>query len=175
MDIIPNSIELGTSKNAIVFIGLPGSGKTTYIRNSISGYNIVSADTIKEAHPEYSDANPSTLHEWSVIEAEVQMEILSNCNLPICMDSGGVNNSYSLRIINMLKSKGYQVTLIHMDTPLSVCLERNRSRARHVPEEAIIEKSKRINQCAEKQKKIVDSYLKIEYNETTNLSKVIVH
>ena len=163
MDIIPNSIELGTSKNAIVFIGLPGSGKTTYIQNKIHGYTIVSADLIKAAHPQYTIANPSSVHEWSVREAEVQMEVLAKFGAPICMDSGGVNNSYSVRIINMLKSNGYLVTLVHMDTPLSVCLERNRSRDRHVPEEAIIEKSKKISQCVEEQKKIVDTYLKIEY------------
>jgi hypothetical protein len=31
---------------------------------------------------------------------------LSDKGVDICMDSGGVNNSYSLRIMNMLKSKG---------------------------------------------------------------------
>jgi hypothetical protein len=37
---------------------------------------------------------------------------LSDKGVDICMDSGGVNNSYSLRIMNMLKSKGYNLTCL---------------------------------------------------------------
>lgn len=40
-------------KEAILFIGLPGSGKTTYIeKNYKSGYIKVSADDFKEARPD---------------------------------------------------------------------------------------------------------------------------
>ena len=51
------------------------------------------------------------------------------------MDSGGVNNSYSLRIINMLKIKGYRIILIYMDTPLNVCLKRNKLRYQQIPDD----------------------------------------
>jgi predicted kinase len=150
-------------KKAILFIGLPGSGKTTYINENIKGYYIVSADQIKMLHPQYTHANTETLHEWSVREAEIQMQILSDDATNICMDSGGVNNSYSLRIINMLKDKGYHIEIIFIDTPLDVCLERNRGRDRQVPESAIIDKSKKIYECAEKQKTIADNFKHIIY------------
>lgn len=81
------------------------------------------------------------------------------------MDSGGVNNSYSLRIINMLKTKGYYVKIIHIDTPLDICLERNRNRERFVPEQAIIEKSYKIDSCVEKQRNIADEYIKIFFEK----------
>ena len=150
-------------KKAILFIGLPGSGKTTYIKNKITGFEIVSADEIKYQHPDYDPFHPEITHQWSVVEAERFMNDYSDLGMDICMDSGGVNNSYSLRIINMLKSKGYHVELIHMDTPLDVCLIRNRERGRVVPEQVVLDKSKKIDNCVEKQKAIVDTYTHVKY------------
>lgn len=146
-----------------LFIGLPGSGKTSFISENINDCQIVNADDIKETHPDWDLSNPEEVHAWSVIEAEKLMNEYSDSGIDICMDSGGVNNRYSLRIINMLKSKGYYVRIIHMDTPLEVCLERNRIRERRVPEDDIIRKSKMINDCVEKQKLIADEYVKIEF------------
>lgn len=93
------------------------------------------------------------------------MNEYSDLGVNICMDAGGVNNRYSLRILKMLKSKGYYVKIIHMDTPLEVCLSRNRNRNRIVPEESIIEKSKMIDMCVERQKEIADEYVKIKYGK----------
>jgi predicted kinase len=152
-------------KRAVLFIGLPGSGKSTYIKQNIFGstYQIVDADLIKEKHPDYDPNDTEKVHKWSVNEAEKQMGTLSDDGFNICMDSGGVNNSYQLRIIRMLQSKGYEVHLIHMDTPLEVCLERNRNRIRKVPEHAIIEKSEKLQSCLEKQKLIVDKFTHVVY------------
>jgi predicted kinase len=166
-------------KKAILFIGLPGSGKTTIVnRDYTEGYTIVSADIIKQSHKDYDPKDPEPLHQWSVKEAERQMSELSDKGISMCMDSGGVNNSYSLRIIGMLKNKGYHITLVYVEAPLKVCLERNRKRERKVPESAIIEKAKMIESCLEKQKAIVDEYIHIRYKKQRsilfpNLSNII--
>jgi predicted kinase len=152
-------------KKAILFIGLPGSGKSTYIRQCIFGstFCIVDADLIKELHPDYDPNDTEKVHQWSVKEAENKINELSDLSVNICMDSGGVNNSYQLRIIDMLQSKGYNVELIYMDTPVDVCLERNRKRIRKVPEHAIIEKSEKLQSCLEKQKLVVDKFTHVIY------------
>ena len=152
-------------KNSILFIGLPGSGKTTFIQNNIRDYNIVDADQIKISHPDWDPLCPELVHDWSVKKAEEEMNRLSDLGVNICMDSGGVNNRYSIRIINMLKSKGYNVELIHMDTPLDICLKRNFERDRKVPECVITDKSKMIDKCVDQQKKLVHKYRKVEYGE----------
>lgn len=153
-------------KNAILFIGLPGSGKSTYINKNIdeSKYMIVDADKLKETHPDYDSKDPQKVHQWSVKEAEREINVLSDLGYNICMDSGGINNSYQLRIINMLKSKGYHIELIHMDTPLDVCLKRNKLRDRRVPENAIIEKSTKLESCLEKQLPLVNKFTHVKYN-----------
>jgi predicted kinase len=157
------------SKNAVLFIGLPGAGKSTVVKERYSGYEIVSADTLKETHPDYDPKNPEIIHEWSVSEAEKMMGQLSDEGKDICMDSGGVNNSYSLRIMNMLKSKGYHLTLVHVDTPPHICFERNKSRERQVPEAAIFAKAQKLEDCLIKQKAIVDEFVHIPYFTNKNI------
>ena len=156
-------------KKAVLFIGLPGSGKTTIIKEQYSNYNVVSADVIKETHPDYDPKNSEKIHEWSVSEAEKQMGLLSDKGKDICMDSGGVNNSYSLRIMSMLKSKGYHLTLVYVDTPVHVCFERNKSRERQVPEAAIFDKAQKLEDCLIKQKLVVDNFIHIPYFTNKNI------
>lgn len=53
-----------------------------------------------------------------------------------------------------------------MDTPLDVCLERNRNRERQVPEDGehgVLNKALRIDECVIKQKELVDVYMQIKY------------
>lgn len=157
-------------KKAILFIGLPGAGKSSLINKTfISEYKIVSADNIKINLPGYNPLHPYLVHEESVKEAESLVDKLSDAGENICMDSGGVNNSYSIRIIKNLKAKGYHVKLMYVDTPLSVCLERNKRRERLVPEKEIIEKSMKIESCFLKQKSLCDEVEVVEYFTNKNI------
>ena len=131
-------------KKAIILMGLPNSGKTTWIKENINPtiYNIVSADDLKENHKDYDPDNVTEeLHEWSVFEAEKQVITLSDLEQNILLDGGSINNRYSVRIITMLKDKGYHITLVHVKTPYKVCIERNKLRERKVPEKAITDKA----------------------------------
>jgi predicted kinase len=150
---------------AKIFLGLPLSGKSSLINsgNYSTGYSIVSADTFKETHENYDPERAWELHEWSVDMAERQMNIESDRKVNIIMDGGGINNSYTVRIIDMLKSKGYTIVLVHLKTPLEVCLARNEKRRRKVPREEIIGKAaKEITQYY-KLSEICDKVEVIEY------------
>lgn len=154
-----------SSKKAIFFIGLPAAGKSTLIkeRKYHEDYTFVSADLIKETMPNYDPQNPHLVHEESVKLAEHAVYEAAEKGVDICMDGGGVNNSYSLRIINKVKEFGYTIHLIYIKTPLSICLERNKKRERVVPEHDIVDKFLKIEDCFNKQKLIVDTYEIIEY------------
>ena len=132
-------------KNAIILMGLPLAGKSDWINNlpkKYKDYYIVSADVYKEQHPEYDPDNAFELHNWSVKEAEIAMNTLSDVGqVDIIMDGGGINNRYTKRIINRLKKNDYHIKLVHIKTPLEVCIERNKKRTRKVPAWAIQEKS----------------------------------
>jgi predicted kinase len=155
---------------AIVLMGLPLAGKTTWIQQNVDSeiYKIVSADALKERHPDYDPENAEALHEWSVQRAEEFMNHYSK-NYNIVMDAGSINNSYTKRIILMLKSKGYFVQLVHIKTPYYICLKRNKERIRKVPEEAILKKAAKENLQFNTLIPLVNNYQVVEYYTNKNL------
>ncbi len=119
---------------AKILLGLPLAGKSTWVKSNGDGYNVVSADFYKENHPEYCPDNVTEeLHLWSTEEARKEVHELSEKYVDFIMDGGGINNSYTKKIISGLHLKGYTVELVHVKTPLEVCLERNKLRERKVP------------------------------------------
>lgn len=130
-----------------MMMGLPLAGKTVWINNNIKsypGFDVISADIFKEIHPDYNPDNVTNdIHEWSVEQVEAQAYELAENNKSFIFDGGGINNSYTKRIISKLKNKGYYIILVHIKTPYKVCLERNRQRHRKVPDHAITDKASR--------------------------------
>jgi predicted kinase len=155
--------------------GLPASGKTFYIHENhlVDNYMLVSADKIKEKMPEYSPSEAHKVHQRSVKVAEKMMYDLADNGVNMVMDGGGINNNYTIRIFNYLKEKGYEVTLIHIDTPLEKCLERNEERLErgemYVPKEAIIEKSEQLDFCLNRLKGLVDVYKQVKSKKNKTL------
>jgi predicted kinase/soluble P-type ATPase len=152
-------------KEAIILMGLPLAGKTTWIEeNKIEdSYTLISADKIKEEHPDYKAHNCEHLHEYSVKAAEDKVNELSNKNDNIVFDSGSINNSYTKRIISTLKDKEYHVKLVHIKTPYRVCIERSKIRFRKVPEQAIINKAIKEKSQYYKLLELVDETLVVDY------------
>jgi len=136
--------------NKVTFMfGLPASGKSTWIANNKQVHShVISADSIKESHKDYNPNNPEILHEWSVKQAEARLINYMEYNTEdIIFDGGGINNSYNLRLLEHCKDHKYLTKLVVLDTPAQVCLNRNRERARKVPEQAIIDKAIKFNKC----------------------------
>jgi predicted kinase len=152
-------------RNAIILMGLPLSGKTTWMNNNIdiNLYNVVSADKLIKEHPDYNPKSTYKLHEWAVSLAEKEMYKLSDLGYDIIMDAGSINNSYTLRIIKQLKEKNYNITLIHIKTPLHVCLKRLETRERQVPISNIVKKAGKEMEQFSKLKQLVDNVKVIPY------------
>jgi predicted kinase len=131
-------------KKAIFLLGLPNAGKTTWVKENVNStlYEMVSADDLKQRHPEYvPDDVTLSVHEWSVEQAEIKIGKLCQLQQNILVDSGSINNRYTIRIMTMLKKQGYEIKLVHIKTPYTVCIERNKLRDRKVPEKAITDKA----------------------------------
>jgi len=110
----------------------------------------ISADELKEAYEDYDPQNPQLVHERSVKEAEEEYNWrIAGGGEDFCFDGGGINNSYTSRMIDTAKEAGWRVTLVHIDTPLAVCLQRNAERERNVPTEDMIGKAVRLQRCLE--------------------------
>jgi predicted kinase len=136
---------------AVITFGLPSAGKTTYLNNRYgdlltnedTGVIIISADDIKKTLPSWDEKDPSKSHQESVrIARDVLFEHVERKYPYVIFDSGSINTKYSRNIFKRIKENGYEIELVYLDTPIDICLQRNKSRAFKVPEENIHEKEK---------------------------------
>lgn len=149
-------------------LGLPGSGKSSWIKeNNTFGYEVVSADEIRINHPNYNPNDPESIHEECVKLAEQRMYEISKTGESVIMDGGGINNSYTLRIINHMKQNGYFIKIVFIDTPVHICIQRNNERIkrgeRFVPNESIIDKAYRLNKSLIKLQEVSDEFINVPY------------
>jgi predicted kinase len=151
-------------KHAILMMGLPLAGKSSWINKNLpGGFTVISADAIKEAHPDYNPLRAEDLHEYSVAQAEQQLTEKIALGDDVLLDGGSINNSYTVRIIERLKAHGYHIRLVHVKTPLLVCLDRNNRRERKVPAEEIAKKSAKENAQFHRLSALVDEVEVVNY------------
>ena len=129
-------------KEAIIMMGLPLAGKSSWIEaNNTEAWRVISADQLKESHKDYNPEKAHELHEWSVKEAEQQVYSAASVNTNLIFDSGSINRNYTVRIIEHLQEQDYWIKLVHVKTPVEVCIDRMKARERKVPVEDMIDKS----------------------------------
>jgi predicted kinase len=150
-------------KTLYFMFGLPGSGKSTWIKENCKGIPCISADDIKEAMKNFNPKSPEQYHQYSVKKAEEEYRSHLKNDESFVFDSGGINNHYSARLIQEARQAGWYIKLIHMDTPLAVCLKRNAERDRNVPEDNIIEKAVKMDRCLNNLFRYSDAYIKVSY------------
>jgi predicted ABC-type ATPase len=156
---------------AIFTLGLPGSGKTSFINDLVKSQMtqtaLISADKIRVQHPLYDPKFPDKLHEECVHTAEKLVYKAANQGLDIIMDGGGINDNYTARIIKYLKEEGYYIKVYFLNTPVSTCIERNKQRIenneRFVPISAIIEKSYKLQDSITRLQALAHEFYEIKY------------
>lgn len=105
--------------------GLPCSGKSTYIKNNLINYSLVSVDKMNKKY----DAN---LYDSNKIYSMTMKDIESLINKFINDGEHHIVFEYSLmddecikNIINHAKSYDYIIEVIFINTPLNVCIDRS--------------------------------------------------
>lgn len=163
---------------AVFFIGPAGSGKSyiktkRYLRHL--DFKEVDPDAIKKTHPDYDPENPFTLHAWSKVVADSQLnKILSDgSGSPVIIDGTGRNAAGVAKKINNAKRNGYNTYLVYVYVPLEISIWRNRNRKRFVPEAKILEQSQKIGKSFQRLKgmvtkvKVIPNYEKREFSEAS--------
>lgn len=138
----------------IFLIGLPGSGKSTWLEDNSEGFEVVSADKIKieswikaNTTPPYMsldiDRFNEEFHERSVELAEEDVYKQIEAGKDVILDGGGINRSYNLRIIDEVKELNPNIEIkgVYFNVPIEVCIKRIESRDRKVPLDDIYKKN----------------------------------
>lgn len=130
--------------NAVIMVGVPGSGKST-IANEYEklGYKVLSTDKIRE---EFYTVEDQTHNDevFKILHRRIKDCVESNENFVIDATNISVKNRRGL--LNSINKKGkdlYNIIAYVMTTPIKMCKERNSSRDRVVPEDVIDRQVKR--------------------------------
>ena len=113
--------ELSAKKpHAVIFVGMPASGKTTFYRENFSSYEHVNQDTIQSRAKE---------------EKIIEQLLLDRKNLVI--DNTNATTEKRKSYIEKLKTRNYKIDCYYFDVNKDDCIERNKDRENSVPKVAI--------------------------------------
>jgi len=124
-------------KRIILLIGVPGSGKTTLAAKiAQKGFTIMNADSIRKEL--YGDANEQGDPQQVFDLFFERMEAFMQAGTDLIIDNTNANPKHRKQILDRAKTFDYKdVQLWFMDTPLNVCIARNKNRDRVVAEDIV--------------------------------------
>jgi len=117
--------------NAILTIGLPGCGKSTWAAHNALGFRIIERDIIRsrlceELGIEFSWATWDTSLEGRVTQlGDTDLAQAVADGADICCSDTNLNPRYRRRLAERLLGAGYSVTCVLFDIPVRVCKVRN--------------------------------------------------
>ena len=118
----------------VVLVGLPGSGKSTYLARQ--GAEGLSSDTIRRLMAD--DETDQTIHDRVFQTLRYLLRQRLAIGRPVTyIDATNLTPEERRPYIGIGKSYGCEVEAVFFDVPLEVCRDRNALRHRVVPEDAV--------------------------------------
>lgn len=162
---LQESIEDKGIFKACFMAGAPASGKSYTIQKIKSGQidpRIVNTDKFTEHFKAYGS------EKWSMQKDKIKMltknQLIQYLNslLPLWIDGTSSSPPSVFRREGILKSLGYDTSIIWVDVPLELSLERAKKRERPVPEDVIIDIYNKIQDLKPYYKSHFGTFLEIQ-------------
>lgn len=130
----------------VVLVGLPGSGKSSYLeRKGVTG---LSSDAIRVLLAD--DATDQTIHERVFETLRYLLRQRLAIGRPVTyIDATNLRPEERRPYVGIGKSYGCELEAVFFDVPLEVCRARNAARDRIVPEEAMLKMAAKLVPPAE--------------------------
>jgi predicted kinase len=173
MKFYPSSFALLTTMvKLILLIGLPGSGKSSLAHQLLAAEPkllLISTDNIRKQ----LFGNEAIQGPWFLIWQEVQRQFqqavvqISQGVAPAAIyDATNAQRRHRREVIALARYTGFtHIIGVWLDTPIWLCLARNRRRSRQVPEEAIFRMHRQLRDAPPSLNETLDSL--IRYSATS--------
>jgi predicted kinase len=125
------------STTLLISIGIPGSGKTTFLRNLATekNYTYISPDSLREQLTGDMADQSENENVWKTVEYTTEKYLSQG--ISVVIDATFTEKSNRERFIQLAKDAGAETVGILFDIPLETALERNAKRERIVPEHIV--------------------------------------
>lgn len=130
--------------NLILLIGLPGSGKSALAQQLLieaPRRQLISTDAIRKQLFGDEAIQGSWLLIWQEVQWQFQqavMQIKHNSRLDAIYDATNAQRSQRREVISLARKTGFtHIVGLWLDTPVWLCLTRNKKRDRTVPDDVI--------------------------------------
>ena len=122
---------MGAQKKVVVLVGIAGSGKSTWAKKSV-----LSSDEIRRLLRD--DPTDQTVHRVVFKTLRDLLRRRLELGMPITyIDATNLTRRERRPYIKIALAYGCEAEAVFFDTPLAICLERNRARQRNVPEDVL--------------------------------------
>jgi predicted kinase len=127
--------------NLIITVGLPGSGKSTYLARL--GVNAISSDEVRRLIADDPHDQTMNARIFATVRYLVRQRMATGQPITY-VDATHLTAWERKPYVHLAQRYGLKLEALYFDVPVETCIARNRTRDRIVPEAAIREMARRL-------------------------------